>query len=233
MKKSFLLLLTALALCLRLIAQELDKKPHIEVYGHSEETFEPNEIYIRVVLSEGDKKGKVTVFQQEKTLLKIADRLEIPKQDIQLISGNTQYETYFWRKSQSQTTKVYQIKIHSALQAGQLLYELDRAEFKQAKIIKVSRSDVEKLIKDLEIKAVKDARERANVLTRSIGSKIGKSLKIICRKDYSNKYPKAISYRMANDIKTAGNPYNAQQFGQFEFEKIKYDADVEVWFEID
>lgn len=231
MKKPLLSLLLALALGLPIWAQSIEQRPHIEVYGHAEGTFEPDEIYIQVKLSEGDRKGKIPVWQQEKTLLKIAARLKIPKSDMALMGGNSQYAQYFWRKDQNQTAKIYRLKTHSALQASRLLYELDRAKVNQARIAKVDRSDAEKLRKALEVKAIKDAKERARRLMQSIGNQLGKPLKVMQPKGYSHGMRVANSYML--DGGGGDNPYDAQQFGLLGFKRIQYESDIEVWFEIE
>ncbi len=231
MKKSLLSLLLALTLSLPIWAQSIEQRPHIEVYGHAEGEFEPDEIYIQVRLSERDSKGKIPVFQQEKALFKIAARLKISKGDVELMGGDSQYAMYFWRKDQNQTVKVYRLKTHSALQASRLLYEWDRAKVSQARIEKVGRSDAEKLRKALEIKAIKDAKERARHLMQSIGNRIGKPLKVIQHRGYSHGMRVKNSY-VLNDG-GGGNPYDAQQFGQLGFKRIKYESDIQVWFEIE
>lgn len=231
MKRTVLSLILASALALPgLRAQDIAQKPHIEVKGHAEQYFEPNEIYIQVTLSEKDSKGKISVSQQERKLLGIAKKLRIPARDVELMGGNSRYARYFWRKNQNQTTKTYRLKTHTTRQANRLLYELDGAAFSQARITKVDRSDREKLLKGLEIQAIKEAKARAATLLKSIGNRVGPALKVV---QHRSTPPLPSLYTLNGAMPRLGNPYRGHAFDSIGFKKIKYESDIEVWFAIE
>ena len=62
----------ALLLSAPLFAQEKNfiDQPYLEVNGRAEMEVAPDEIYVRITINEQDSKGKVTVLQQEKDMVR-------------------------------------------------------------------------------------------------------------------------------------------------------------------
>ena len=67
--KSFLTLVFALTFSSILFSQNSQKnfidQPYIEVIGQAETEIIPNEIYVRIILSENVKKGRISIEKQE------------------------------------------------------------------------------------------------------------------------------------------------------------------------
>ena len=44
-------------------------QPYIEVSGHAQTEVTPDEIYVRIILNENDKKGRISIEKQENFLI--------------------------------------------------------------------------------------------------------------------------------------------------------------------
>ena len=70
--KKLMIAAAALLLSAPLFAQEKNfiDQPYLEVNGRAEMEVAPDEIYVRITINEQDSKGKVTVLQQEKDMVR-------------------------------------------------------------------------------------------------------------------------------------------------------------------
>lgn len=70
--KKMMIAAAALLLSAPLFAQEKNfiDQPYLEVNGRAEMEVAPDEIYVRITINEQDSKGKVTVLQQEKDMVR-------------------------------------------------------------------------------------------------------------------------------------------------------------------
>src|SRR5205085_9148054 len=82
-------------------------------------------------------------------------------------------------------SKSYQIKRTSGGELEKVVEKLEPVKVEFADITRLSHSDIEKINQDLKVKALQAARAKAEMLTKSIGSSIGKPLMV---REWDNDY---------------------------------------------
>jgi len=173
-----LLLFAALLVSTTLTAQVGEKnfidKNYIEVTGKSEMEYTPDKIYIQVVLSE-NKKGDHVASLEQKMLQKLQELGIDTKNDVMIkdLVGN------LWRGLFNRDvlmSKEYQIIVKDGKMAGQVFLALDKIDINTAKIEKLESSKIEEYRREVKIKAIKAAKEKAQLLAEAMGQKTGKAL---------------------------------------------------------
>ena len=113
--KKLMIAAAALLLSAPLFAQEKNfiDQPYLEVNGRAEMEVAPDEIYVRITINEQDSKGKVTVLQQEKDMVRRLKDLGIDVEKKLVVQDMS--SDLFKRKDVS-TSKTYQLEVNSATQ---------------------------------------------------------------------------------------------------------------------
>src|SRR5690606_22168847 len=73
-------------------------------------------------------------------------------------------------------SKEYQIIVKDGKATGQVFLALDDIGITNAKIEKLESSKIDEYRREVKLKAIKDAKEKARLLTEAIGQKAGKAL---------------------------------------------------------
>lgn len=159
-----------------LTAEEL---PYIEVIGTAEEEVTPDEIYINITIREKyQNKVKITIEEQEVKLLSALKSLGIDMNNLFLSDANADYVKIRWQKKDVLTSKDYTLKVSNATTVGQVFLKLDELEIADAYMARVNHSKLDSLEKKIEIRAIKDAKDKADYLLNAIGEQTGKPILI-------------------------------------------------------
>ncbi len=154
-----------------------EQTPYIEVMGSSEKEIVPDEIYVEIVLRERfDNKLKITIEEQEKSLMKALLSIGIGLDRLTLSDANTNVVKINWKKNDLINKKEYTLKLSTAQEVGAVYAELDKIEITQAHITRVTHSKLDSLKKELRIEAIKNAKEKADYLLKAIGEQTGSPL---------------------------------------------------------
>ena len=150
---------------------------YIEVTGTAEMEVIPNRIYLHITISEKDKKGKESVELQERRMLEALRKIDsgIDK-NISIISFSSTYIRYFFKKSDIEKTKQYELLITDTLKLAPIFATLDELEISNVSIVKLDHSEMDTFKQQTKIKAIKAAQEKAKLYTNAIHQKIGKAL---------------------------------------------------------
>jgi uncharacterized protein YggE len=190
MKTTLNTLITALLISGFAFAQSGTKnfidQPYIEVSGQAEMEITPDEIYLRIVLNENDKKGRISIEKQENqmlTKLRNCD-INIDKQ-LSVEDFDGFYKRKFLGSNELSKTKRYQLLIHDGETLAKVYQELDEIDISNISIIKVDHSEMEKLRSKTKLSALKIAKKKASDYAQAIDQSIGKALFI---QENSNQY---------------------------------------------
>ena len=136
--KKLMIAAAALLLSAPLFAQEKNfiDQPYLEVNGRAEMEVAPDEIYVRITINEQDSKGKVTVLQQEKDMVRRLKDLGIDVEKKLVVQDMS--SDLFKRKDVS-TSKTYQLEVNSATQLAHVFQALQAVGISDASI---ERTDV-------------------------------------------------------------------------------------------
>jgi uncharacterized protein YggE len=202
--------------------------PYVEVNGYSDTTITPNEIYIRITLSESDTKDKVSLEDMEKKLVAGLKSLGI-KTEKDLTTSNIQssFQYHALKQADVLKKKEYNLKVSDAIIATKVFIKLEELKFGNAEIEKVSHSEISKIRNACRTKAILNAKEKAIALTSPIGQKIGAALLI---SDYSNDSDGTVQVSQPKGLRMmTADAFNVE-LPQIDFEKIHISLSVAVKF---
>jgi uncharacterized protein YggE len=226
MKKLLFIALIAFATS-NVFAQNVDLRKKIEVNGTAETEVTPDEIYIGISLKEYmDGKKKVSIEELESQLQKAVAKAGIAQEDFMI--NNISAYTNYWDKKKDPTflaSKQYSIKVKDLNKFNTVISGVDAKGIASTNIERYAYSKEDEIKKELKIKALRQAKEKAAYLVESIGDKLYQVLEI--NESENNNYPQPI-YRTAM-LKTEAFADSAPQI---DFKKIKLSVNIRAVFEI-
>jgi uncharacterized protein YggE len=150
---------------------------YIEVTGTAAMEVIPDLIYLHITISEKDKKGKESVESQERKMLDALHKVysDVDK-NISIISFSSTYIRYFFKKSDIEKTKQYELLITDVLKLAPIFATLDELEISDVSIAKLDHSEIDKLKQETKVKAIIAAKDKAKLYTNAIQQSIGNAL---------------------------------------------------------
>ncbi len=156
----------------------------IEVTGSAEQEVLPDEIFVTVSLREyfkdKDNKNKIDIMVLEKQLQKAVEEAGIPKENFTIGTINGYRE--WWGKKKPTTfleSKSYILKVPNLYKIDGIISKVDDKGIAYTNIDRYEFSKIEQLRKEIKIKALQAAKEKAKYLLEGIGEQIGEALDII------------------------------------------------------
>ncbi len=223
------LMITAAALLLSapLFAQEKNfiDQPYLEVSGRAEMEVAPDEIYVTITIDEQDSKGKVTVLQQEKDLVRRLKELGI---DVEKKLVVQDMANDLLKNKDVTTSKTYQLEVNSATQLAHVFQALQAIGISDASVDHATVSNLIELRQEVRAAAAKAAQQNAEVLATALGQKAGKAL-YVQDNSYSSRPFTNVMTRSAVLDTVSG----ATAAPTLEFEKIKIEHSVTVRFALE
>ena len=148
------------------------EKPYIEIVGTSEVEVAPNQIFIRITLSE-DTQRRQSIDEQEDALIRNLKSAGIDTDKLVVADTSANYGKSGWLSKDVIQTKQFELEVSSAALAAQVFDSLAELKIKDAHIARTDHSQLEKLKKDARIEAIKNAKEKATYMLEAIGEKLG------------------------------------------------------------
>ena len=160
-------------------AQTVDLRRKIDVTGTAEQEVTPDIIYVSVSLKEYmDGKNKVDIDGLERQLEKAVTDAGIAKDDF-TISNVSAYNSYQKKKNPNFLAgKQYRIKFRDLSTYNIILSQLDPKGIQSTNIESYNYSKIDDLRRELTIKALLAARNKATFLTAALGEHVGSPLNI-------------------------------------------------------
>ncbi|MEQ9442248.1 MAG: SIMPL domain-containing protein [Cyclobacteriaceae bacterium] len=214
-----------------------DEKPmvkKIEVTGSAEEEIVPDEIYFSINLKEyiGDNKDKVSIDKLERELYNAVRKIGVDEEDFRI--EDIQSYNYDWYKrnrpqrEEFLASKKYTIKFEKLDEINRLFAYLDAKSIQSTNIDRYDHSNMEQYEQELKIKALKNAKDKAEYLLNGIGERMGGVLEVMEINTGGQLMPnyKTMAYARA------GMAEDAAQAPSIEFQKINLRYEVRAVFEI-
>lgn len=154
-------------------------QPFIEVTGSSDTLVTPNEIYIRIIISEKDSRNRTSIEEQEKTMVAGLKTLGIDvEKDLTVSDLLSNYRFYIFKQKDVLKTKSYSLKVSTAFTTGKVFILLEDLDISNASIEKIDHSALD-LIKSLcRAKAAVNAKDKAALVTNYLGQTLGPAINI-------------------------------------------------------
>ena len=210
-------------------AQNVDLRRKIEVTGIAEQEVTPDIINVSISLQEYmNGKTRVTINQLEAQLEKGVKEAGIAKEDFTINNVSAWNNT--WQKKKAPdflASKQYGIKFKDLNKFDQILSKIDPKGIQSTNIDSYDYSNMGQLKKELKLKALLAAKEKAAYLLNGIGDKLGDAINISESDNSSFPQPRNVMY-MAKTM----NADAAVPESDIDFKKIKLSFQVNAVFEI-
>lgn len=205
-------------------------KPFIEVSGQADTLVVPNKIWINVLLSEKDSKGKKSVEDLEKEMISKLTEIGIDtKKDLSVSDMSSNYKYYLLKQNDIFKSRSYSILVKDATSASKVFIGLEKIGISNVRIEKIEHSDEKKIKLLINGKAILNAKQTAESFSKPLNQKVGNSIQISNFEDLSSQLAGKIS---GITIRGARSFYAEEPSSEpsVEFEKIKISSNVQVRF---
>jgi uncharacterized protein YggE len=184
--KKVIFLLTGLFLVTLSQAQQTDNRPpvrKIEVTGSAEMEITPDEIYIDIALREYKTKTmKMEIGTLEKQLQKAIQDAGLASTDFTITNVFGYNYDQWWMKKKKETDfmarKQYRLKLTKLDKINTILGAVDAEGIESVSISSYSHSKMEEYRKQVKIKALQAAKDKATYMLAAIGDKINGILEV-------------------------------------------------------
>lgn len=207
-------------------------QPFIETSASVDTLIIPDRIFIAITLNENDSKNKKSTEELEKTLRSTLELLNINiETSLSVVDYASNFKNLFLKGQNILKTKMYLLEVRDAATAIKVLTKLEENDISNVSINRTEYSGSEKLLLELKAKAVKKAKQQADMMTAVLNQKVGRALYINdSDSDSSTLQGRTPGIR----IRGASSIYGSQAAEPLlvEFEKLKFEAKVIVKFAI-
>lgn len=233
MKRIFLAVLT-IVLAIPVFAQTFDTRKKIEVIGSAEAEVTPDIIFVGISLREylrdNNSKKKVEIEELERQLQTAVLNAGIPKENFTI--NNISSYNWTWEKKKNPdflASKQYRIKISDLNKYNQIISAVDPKGIQYSNVEGYDYSKLESLKRELKIKALQTAKEKATYLTEAISERVGGALEI---QEINNEYYPQPMYQRNVMMKGDMAMAEAAPMPDIDFKKIKLNYQMRVIFEL-
>lgn len=200
---------------------------YIEVTGNAREEVVPDEIFLTITIRERLLNNvKVTLEEQERILKSSLTSLGIDQGNLTLSGAQAAYIRVPLHKKNLLKTREYSLKVRDAAQVEEVFGVLEEMKITDAFIDRVNYSGLDSLRKEVWIKAIKAAREKADYLLAAIGQQAGPAF-FVREENGSRAASARRRYRADEHYGEKEEPEEAIQF-----KKIEVESNVFVKFQI-
>ena len=217
-----------------LSAQTAGENRGINITASVNKDITPDEIYLSILITEKELKGKITVEQQEKEMIKALEKLNIDVvKELTVDDMESSLQTYFLKRDNILANKRYTLKLSTAKETTAALEALNNIGISNVGISRTSLSkELEQKVKsELLTEATIRTRENATILAEAAGCKVGKVLYI---ENYSSSASRAAYNTNAMLVKSASNIDGMQEErAELKIRKSNISATVKCLYEIE
>lgn len=228
-------LLTLALLCLfsATAMAQADLRKKISVSGSAETEVTPDIIYLSISLKEylkdNNPKKKVEINDLENQLYTAVLKAGIAKENL-MINNVSSYNYAFEKKKNPDflVRKQYRLKVEDLNKWNQIIGQVDPKGVAYTNIDSYEYSKIEALKKELKIKALKAAKEKATYMVEALGDKLGAAIDI---QEVNNEFYPQPMYKTSTMLQEVSIGADAMA-PEIDFKKIKLNYVVNAVFEI-
>jgi len=177
MKKNILLLLILLSTKSFSQTKNFIDLPYIETSAKVDTLVIPDRIYLNILITEKDTKGKISVEELEN---KMNDKLKslgiATEKQLTLNDLSSNYKKYFLKQQDVQKSKNYTLIVYNAKVAGKVIIGLEDIEISNVTLEKTEYTKAEEMIMTLKSKSILKAKNQAIAMTKPLNQKVGNAI---------------------------------------------------------
>jgi len=223
------LLLTLLSLQSYSQTKNFIDQPYLETTAVVDTMVVPDRIYLSILITEADTKGKTSVEELENKMNKTFISLGIDtKKQLSLSDVASNFKNYFLRGKDVLKNKAYTLLVYDAVTAGKVIVGLESIDIANVRLTKTEYSKMEQLKLELKQKAVATAKIQAEALLKPLNQNLGKAIYISDMN--ANIYPRPVADFKVMNLESGNQQENPIDI---EFKKIKIESRVNVTFTIE
>lgn len=228
MKKLFLTAVAILAVALpTAVAQVTEQFPcYADVSGYAERNVTPDTFYLNIVIAEKDSKGKISVESQQRDMMRALQSLGIDtEKQLTMVDMTGEY----FKKNNTLVTAQYRLKLTSAADVRKVYSAMSDLAISNVSMRSVSYSKIDEVRNEVRIEAIKNARDKAEMLAQAVNQRIGSCIRI---NDYSRDATEEVVTMNARIFKAAANADSMVEEVEepLEFKPIKVTGNVNARF---
>ncbi len=210
-------------------------QPYVETTAMIDTLVVPDKIFLTVLLTEKDTKGKTSVEELEAKMVAALNQLGIDtKKDLALNDLASNFKKYFLKKQDILKAKEYSLMLKDAPTVGRVLQKLEELEIANVQLDRTEFSGIEQLKLELKSLVMAKAKKQAEYLASPLNQKIGPAIFI---QDLANFISTGSYAGAASGIKIRGTRSitmnSSYPPAEIEFEKIKVECSVQVKFKLE
>jgi len=204
----------------------------ISVSGVAEKEIEPDIIYFTISLKEYQLKtgSKIKMQELEKQLIISVERAGIEKEELTV--ENIYGYNYSWNKKNENNDfmarKQFQLKLPDAKKLNSILSKIDPKAIEYARVSQYTHSRLQELNQELQVEAVKKAKEKAEALLKPLDEKVGQVLQVV--ENQQNFQPIYSKSYQNNRMMSASPADSGIMESDLAFKNIKLKAEVHIVF---
>ncbi|MEJ7588344.1 MAG: SIMPL domain-containing protein [Ferruginibacter sp.] len=204
-------------------------QPYIEVNGSADTLVTPNEIFIRIFLSEKDTRDRISIEQLEQNMVAGLKSLGLDtEKDLTMSYMTSNFKFYLLKSKDVIKTKLYTLKVRDAVTATNVFMKLEELGVSNTSIERVDHSNLDNLKNKMRTKAIVDAKERAIALTKTLNQTVGAAIHIVDAENLSQQLQGRLAGIQIRGISSFNN--SDKEVPKIEFEKIKVTANINAKF---
>jgi len=206
-------------------------KPFIEASGQADTLVIPNKIWINVMLTEKDSKGKKSVEELEKEMIQKLESIGINTQkDVSLNYMSSNFKNYVLKQTDIFKSKSYSVLVTDAKTTAKVFIGLEEIGISNVNIQKTENTEAKNIKLLINAKAIRNAKQTAESFTKPLNQKVGNAVQISNFEDISNQLSGLISGVVVTGYGTKRYEAESSRASNIEFEKIKISSSVQVKF---
>ncbi len=201
--------------------------PYVEVNGEATALQRPNQIFMKIILSEKEYKGKLSMEALESKMIDAFKVIGISiEEDLAVYDMVSNFKQSLFKSSQVNKSKEYSLKVADAIAVSKVFLALEELGISTASIERVDHSDIESIRNGVRTKAIENAKARAVALTQALNQTIGTAIHIV---DVTSAHKNDLEGGIPRGMYSKSFGGNASA-SVVEFEKIRIYSSVSVKF---
>jgi hypothetical protein len=226
-KLTALIILALPILSMAQVSKNFIDQNYIEVQGQAEMDIVPDEIFIQINIDESDYKGRSDLDEFEQSMFDALSELGLDvEKSLKVKDMASSFEEYWLKKTDIQKSKSYELKVSTAGMTSKVFSEMEKIGISNLRINRVDHSNIDYYRNQVKMNAVKNGKEKAEMLAKAVDQEIGRALFM---REMENFYrpvnSQVLMSARAGSMKEAKEP-------EIQFKKIHLEYSVQIYFEL-